>query len=353
MKIAILGLSITSSWGNGHATTYRSLVKALARRGHDVVFYERNAPWYAENRDLPNPPYGTTVVYQNLDDLHARAAEHVRDAELVVVGSYVPDGVEVGEWVLERARGVRAFYDIDTPVTLQQLREGGTDYVSRDQIPRYDLYLSFSGGPILRTLEEEFGARRARPLYCSVDADAYAPQTAEPRWHLGYLGTYSADRQPALDSRLLEPARRWSGGRFIVAGPQFPEELDWPPNVDRVQHLPPPAHRYFYCAQRYTLNVTRAAMVDAGHSPSVRLFEAAACGTPVISDVWDGLEQFFTPGHEILVSTSAEETLEYLKWLPEPTRQRVGQLARERVLAHHTSEHRAAELESYSEEAVA
>lgn len=353
MNIVIFGLSITSSWGNGHATTYRALVRALAGRGHDVVFFERDVPWYAENRDLPAPPYGRTVVYGDVDELHDVAHDAVRRADLTIVGSFVPDGVAVGEWVLDRAGGVRAFYDIDTPVTLQQLRNGGAPYLATQQVPRYDLYLSFSGGPVLASLESEFGAQRARPLYCSVDAEQYRPDATPPRWHLGYLGTYSPDRQPALEARLLEPARRWADGRFIVAGPQFPEELEWPRNVDRVQHLPPCEHRDFYCSQRFTLNVTRSAMVNAGHSPSVRLFEAAACGTPIITDQWEGLEQFFEPGKEILVSTSAEETLEYLRWLPEPARVKVGERARARVLAHHTADHRADELESLCMEAVA
>jgi spore maturation protein CgeB len=201
-------------------------------------------------------------------------------------------------------------------------------------------------------LESSFGAPRARALYCPVDPDVYAPAEMPERWHLGYLGTYSADRQPALERRLLEPARRWSAGRFIVAGAQFPDDYAWPGNVEHVIHLSPPLHREFYCGQRFTLNVTRAAMVQAGHSPSVRLFEAAACATPVISDTWTGLEEFFDPGQEIIVTHSADETLEYLRWTPEPVRKSVGARARKRVLAAHTSDHRARELEEYCGEVV-
>ena len=207
MNIVMLGLSITSSWGNGHATTYRSLAKALAARGHRVTFLERDVPWYAANRDLPEPPYADTYLYDSWPALQARHAERIREADLVVVGSYVPDGIAVGEWVTDTARGVTAFYDIDTPVTLARLANGGADYVSRQVIPRYDLYLSFTGGPTLDRLEREFGAQRARPLYCSVDPDAYYPDAAAPQWDLGYLGTYSDDRQPALDALMLQPAR--------------------------------------------------------------------------------------------------------------------------------------------------
>jgi spore maturation protein CgeB len=236
MKIVILGLSITSSWGNGHATTYRALVRALAARGHDVLFLERDARWYAHNRDLPSPPYCRAIVYRDLGDLAAHLDE-IRSADLVTVGSYVPEGIAIGDIVLREARGVTAFYDIDTPVTLARL-EGGVDYLSKRQIPAYHLYLSFTGGPILDVLKERYGARAPRPLYCSVDADHYAPDPSyTPVFDLGYLGTYSDDRQPVLDRLMLDAARHWPGGRFVVAGPQYPKSIEWPTNVERVQHL--------------------------------------------------------------------------------------------------------------------
>jgi spore maturation protein CgeB len=349
-RIAILGLSITSSWGNGHATTYRGLVRALAERGHDVLFLERDVPWYASARDLAHPPFCRLGLYGNLDELRDRYAEAVRTAELVIVGSYVPEGVAVAEWALATARGVTAFYDIDTPVTLAKLERGDAEYLSPGLIPRFDAYLSFSGGPILRRIEREYGARMARPLYCSFDETLYGPEEQELRWDLGYLGTYSADRQPPLDRLLLETARRWPGGEFVVAGPQYPETLTWPANVQRIQHLPPGEHREFYNRQRFTLNVTRADMIRAGYSPSVRLFEAAACGVPIISDFWDGLETFFVPGREILISGSAKETLSYLRDLPEEERRAIGERARRRVLEAHTAARRAEELEGYLRE---
>lgn len=350
MRVVIFGLSITSSWGNGHATTYRALVRGLSRNGHDVVFLERDMPWYAENRDLPAPPFCRTHLYASLADVTRDLRTTVQDADLVLVGSFVPDGVAVADWVLDTAGGVTAFYDIDTPVTLDALRAGTCSYLSREQVPRYDLYLSFTGGEVLDQLTREFGAPEARPLFCSVDPDHYTPGPAQERWDLGYLGTYSADRQAALEERLLTPARRWTTGRFIVAGAQFPADVQWPGNVEHVAHLPPSAHRAFYCSQRFTLNVTRTAMVRAGFSPSVRLFEAAACGTPIISDDWTGLESFFEPGTEILVTRSAEETLGYLRDMSPATRARIGQNARARVLAYHTADHRARELERYWED---
>jgi spore maturation protein CgeB len=351
MDIVILGLSITSSWGNGHATTYRSLVRALAGQGHRVLFLERDVPWYAESRDLPEPPWCRTALYASLDDLRGRFAAEVRSADAVIVGSYVPEGVAVGTWATGRAGGVTAFYDIDTPVTLAKLRRGDYEYLSPELIPRFDLYLSFTGGPTLRQLEHDWHARRARALYCSFDPDGYFPEPTPPRWDLGYLGTYSDDRQPALERLLLDPARRWTQGRFAVAGPQYPQDIDWPANVGRFEHIPPAGHRRFYRRQRFTLNVTRADMVRAGYAPSVRLFEAAACGVPIISDWWDGLDTLFEPGREILIADSPADCLRALTSMPETQRREIGRRARERVLAEHTAARRATELVEHLTEA--
>jgi spore maturation protein CgeB len=353
MKIVILGLSITSSWGNGHATTYRALVRALAVRGHDVLFLERDAPWYADNRDLPNPPYCRTRLYAAVTELRRRHLDDLRSADLVIVGSYVPDGIAIGDLVQRCARGVTAFYDIDTPITLARLSGGETDYLAPRQIPGYDLYLSFTGGPTLDQLQSRFGARLARPLHCSVDPDLYYPerQRRTRRFDLGYLGTYSEDRQPVLEQLMLSGARAWPDGRFIVAGPQYPDDFAWPANVDRIVHLAPAKHRRFYNGLRYTLNVTRKDMVEAGYSPSVRLFEAAACGTPIVSDVWPGIDHFFTPGVETLLARSSADTLGYLRDIPDDERRELGRRARARVLRAHTAAHRAVELEGYVREA--
>jgi spore maturation protein CgeB len=347
LSIVILGLSITSSWGNGHATTYRALVRALADRGHDVLFLEADRPWYAGNRDLPHPPFGRTELYDSLDDLRDRFGQAVRHADLVIVGSYVPDGVEVGRWAIATAQGVTAFYDIDTPVTLAKLERGDTEYLSPDLIRRYGMYLSFTGGPTLRRLERQYGSPMARALYCSVDPERYRPEPVEPQWDLGYLGTYSDDRQPTVDRLLTEPARAWDEGRFVVAGPQYPASLDWPANVARIEHLPPADHSAFYNAQRFTLNVTRADMIAAGWSPSVRLFEAAACGTPIISDWWAGLDSLFDPGGEIVIAPDTATVLETLRTMPDRDRKAMGKRARDRILSSHTATHRAIELEGY------
>ena len=353
LRIVILGLTITSSWGNGHATTYRGLVRGLVRRGHRVLFLERDKPWYAEHRDLPSPPYGETALYDSPEALSRHYASAIEAADLVIVGSYVPDGIEVGRVVQRLAGGVTAFYDIDTPVTLAALAAGTCEYLCSDLVPGYDLYLSFTGGPTLTELEQRWGAPAARPLYCSADPEIYYPAPdARPRWDLGYLGTYSIDRQATLDALLCGPARARREGRFVVAGPLYPADLAWPERVDRIEHLPPAEHRAFYAAQRFTLNVTRKDMIRRGHSPSVRLFEAACCGVPIISDMWPGLEEVFQPGEEILIARSTAEMLDILGSTSETRRRAIGEAARARALAAHTADHRAGQLEDYAMDAI-
>jgi spore maturation protein CgeB len=344
--IVFIGLAITSSWGNGHATTYRSLLHGLRHRGHRILFLERDQPWYAQHRDAPRLECCDTQLYSDFDDLRTRFAERVRVADAVIVGSYVADGRAVCDWVLEHARGVRAFYDIDTPVTMTHLRSDTCEYLRADQIPHFDLMLSFTGGPTPRRLEAAYGARRAHALYCSVNVEQYCPQRGPRSIALGYMGTYSRDRQDGLERLLNDTARRLPAQRFAVAGAQYPSDLRWPGNVERVEHLAPHEHAAFYGRQQFTLNLTRADMRKAGYSPSVRLFEAAACGTPIISDPSPGLEEFFAPGTELLLARDADEVIEHLRLGPSQ-RERIAEAARERVLNAHSSIHRAAEFEQY------
>jgi spore maturation protein CgeB len=346
LSIVFLGLSITSSWGNGHATTYRALLRELARRGHRLSFLECRAPWYRDNADMPNPPFCETALYGSTEELLRNHREAIANADAVVLGSYVADGSNIAQFMARAARGVRAFYDIDTPITLRALSDGTCSYLRASDVPSFDLYLSFSGGPVLRRLEQELGARHAAPLYCSVDTRLYQPIPTRRRWDLGYLGTYSQDRQPVLDRLLLEPARQMADAKFVVAGAQYPEELTWPKNVERREHVAPFEHCEFYASQGLTLNVTRRDMVEAGYSPSVRLFEAAACGVPVVSDVWPGIETFFVPGQEILLAESSDDVARHLAELSEDERVAIGARARARVLSEHTASRRAEQLES-------
>jgi spore maturation protein CgeB len=345
VKVVFIGLSITSSWGNGHATNYRALVAELDRRGHDVLFCERDVPWYAAHRDLPGLRGGRLCLYASLEQLRRQAGDAVAAADLVVLGSYVPEGAMVADWVLGAADGAVAFYDIDTPITLQKLADGDREYLGAEQVREFDLYLSFTAGPMLDVLAERFGARRPLQFYCLVDPAAYRPQPGVPTLDLGYLGTYSEDRQPTVDELLLGVARCRPDRRFALAGPSYPPATEWPANLTRIDHLPPSAHPGFYADQRFTLNVTRALMRRAGFSPSVRLFEAAACGVPVISDEWPGLDEVFVPGEEILVAHDRDDVMRILDEVDEPRRAVIGRRARERVLREHTAAQRVALLE--------
>lgn len=345
--IVILGLTVTSSWGNGHATTWRSLIRGLSARGHRILFLERDAPWYAANRDEPHPEGAVTAIYSSLQELILNYEAAVSCAALVLVGSYVPEGIQVGEWATAIAGGRCAFYDIDTPITLSGLESGSCAYISSELIYKYDAYLSFTGGPTLQKLERRFGSPMARPLYCSVDPAMYQPAGVEKKWDLGYLGTYSDDRQPLLEELLLSPANHWRDGNFAVAGPQYPDQIVWPFNVQRFEHLSPSEHPLFYGSQRFTLNITRREMRLAGYSPSVRLFEAGACAVPIISDWWEGLDSIFHIGEEVLIAETADDTLRHLHDLSEPRRQSIAHAARARILAEHTPAARAIQIETY------
>ena len=350
LNLVFIGLSVTSSWGNGHATTYQALIEALVQRGHTVTFLERDVPWYRDHRDLGSPVGWSVKLYESLQDIPRRFGKLITAADMVIIGSYVPDGIAVSEWVTAHARGITAFYDIDTPVTLAGL-DAGLDYLSASMIPRFELYLSFSGGPVPGMIEDIYGSPMARELYCSADLSRHRPCAVPAKWSLGYLGTYSDDRQPQLERLLLAPAAQLAGDRFVVAGSRYPDSTAWSDNVDRIEHLPPRDHAQFYAAQRFTLNVTRADMRSLGFSPSVRLFEAAACGTPIISDRWPGIETIFTPPDEILLAAEPREVIQILTGMSEDKRLSIADRARRRILRDHTPDHRARQLESYYLEA--
>jgi spore maturation protein CgeB len=348
MKIVVFGLTMTSSWGNGHATTYRALLGALAARGHRIEFIEKDVEWYRNNRDLPDPEFCSVHLYESWESSAPTLLETSADADAIVVGSYFPDAVAATCRLLEQVRCPILFYDIDTPITLQRLRnEGGTEYLNAALIPSYSAYLSFTGGPALKELEKHFGARRAVPFFCSVNPDLYRPMPVrgEFRCDLSYLGTYAKDRQPKLEHLLNRAAALLPQKDFLVAGPQYPEQISWQPNVRRIIHVSPPDHPAFFSSSRFTLNLTRDAMVAAGYSPSVRLFEASACGAAIISDDWAGLDEFLTPGEEILLPVDAVEVTDILEHMSDAERKRIGERARQRILAEHTAEHRAVEFE--------
>ena len=348
MKIVIFGLSITSSWGNGHATTFRALCRALHERGHRIVFFEKNTDWYAHNRDLPEPDFCETRIFEDWEAVLPLCRRELRQADVAMIGSYFPRGIEAADEVLGSQAAVKAFYDIDTPITIARLRaEGATGYLDAAQLPGFDLYFSFTGGPTLRLMEQEFGVRRAVPLYCSFDPEQYRAFPRDGRYacDLSYMGTYAPDRQPKIEHLLCQTARRLPLAKFIVAGPQYPTSIRWPANVRRIVHLNPRWHARFYSSSRLTLNVTRSDMVRAGWSPSVRLFEAAACGATIVSDNWPGLDRFFVPGHEILLPVAPDDVIRCLREVDADELREIGRRAQRRVLAEHTNRQRAHEFE--------
>jgi spore maturation protein CgeB len=343
MKIVVFGLTITSSWGNGHATLWRGLCRALARDGHAVLFYEKDVPYYAGNRDLDEVRGGELILYADWQDVRRRATRDVGDADVAVVTSYCPDGIEATELVAAHARGLRAFYDLDTPITLSRLSRGETTtYIGPRGLADFDLVLSYTGGTALERLKAELGARQVAPLYGHVDPDVHRPVEPVARYvsDFSYLGTYAVDRQAALDALFIEPAHRRPEQRFLIGGAQYPQDFPWAENIFFVRHLPPSEHPAFFASSRLTLNVTRQAMAEMGWCPSGRLFEAAACGTPILSDWWEGLDAFFEPGDDILVARTCEDAVAALD-LSDAELKRIAKHARQRVLAEHTSARRA------------
>jgi spore maturation protein CgeB len=352
VKIVVFGLTLSSSWGNGHATPYRAILRALKQRGVDITFFEKDVEYYALRRDFSDCDYCRLVLYPNWDELRSFALRQCEEADVVMTASYVPEGARIADEILHLQRPLRVFYDLDTPITLKALRTGSVDFLRADQIPAFDLYLSFTGGRILHALESELGASLVKPLYGCVDPDVHArvEKRAEFESGLSYMGTYAPDRQRRMDELFLEPARRLSKEQFILAGSMYPWEWQWPANVRRYEHVSPADHPALYSSSRMTLNITRKEMAASGYCPSGRFFEAAACGTPIITDYFEGLESFFDLHEEVMVADSGEDVVQALL-MDGADLERMALHARERTLAEHTGESRANELLKYFDEA--
>jgi spore maturation protein CgeB len=370
LKITIFGLTLSSSWGNGHATPYRALLRALGRRGHQVTFFEKDLPYYASRRDFSASEcdFCRLELYSDWESVRARALAAATESDVVITASYCPEGARINDEILALTGPLRVFYDLDTPLTLAGLARGDArhEYLRADQMPGFDLYLSFTGGRILPELEDRWGVRRARPLYGCVDPDLHfwvAPRE-QYACDLSYMGTYAADRQPKLDALFLQPARRSPASRFLLAGALYPWTFDsktsdpesrdantWPENVVRFDHVAPADHAAFFSSSRLTLNITRAEMASWGYCPSGRFFEAAACGVPLISDEWEGLQSFFSAGSEILLVRQPNEVVSALQ-LPEAELRELARRARQRTLDEHTGSRRADELLAYIQESA-
>ena len=345
MKLVIFGLTVSSSWGNGHATLWRGLCNAFARQGHDVTFFERDVSYYANYRDMVGPQPYKVILYPSWAEVSSVANSAVAESDAAVVTSYCPDALTACTLVLE-SKAAKVFYDLDTAVTLQNFRaHGAVDYIPPNGLADFDLVLSYVGGRALKELQDLLGAKRVAPLYGSVDPDVHKPVAPSSHYcsDLSYLGTYAADRQSALQALFLDPSHRLPQRKFMLGGAQYPDDFPWNENVWFVEHVPPPEHPAFYSSSKATLNVTRSAMASFGYCPSGRIFEAAACATPVISDSWEGLNEFFDPGREILVASSADDVVNAIELGDEELR-RVGRAAREKVFSAHTADHRSREF---------
>jgi len=345
LKITIFGLTLSSSWGNGHATPYRAIIRALHRMGHHVTFYEKDVDYYRAHRDFSSCDYCDLVLYPDWDSVRSFALAEAAEADVVLVGSYCPEGARINDDLLELRGPMRAFYDLDTPITLANLCYGSIEYLRRDQMREFDLYLSFTGGSILDTLETDYEVRLARALYGCVDSDLHArvaPQSAFA-CDLSYMGTHAPDRQEKLERLFVAPAQRLPGRSFLLAGSLYPRNWSWPTNVRKLEHIPPDQHASLYSSSRLTLNITRNGMARTGYCPSGRFFEAAACGTPIVTDWFEGLDAFFVPGDEVFVANSTDDVVSAVLTYDQDLRAMAGR-ARERALSEHTGDCRAREL---------
>lgn len=352
MRFVIFGLTVTSSWGNGHATLWRSLLKAMSRRGHKATFYEKNVSYYADTRDGWAPPARIAVrLYDSFEGIAPEAARDLDSADVALCTSYCPDGPDASRMLLDSRAAVKAFYDLDTPVTLKALQsDERVPYLPAEGLGEFDQVLSYTGGRALEELKSRLGAKSVAPLYGCVDPEVHSPVAPmrEFRSALCYLGTYADDRQRALEELFVRPAALLPSERFAIAGAQYPESFPWRENIFFVRHLPPSLHSAFFCSSRATLNITRASMAEYGYCPSGRLFEAAACRVPIVTDWWEGLDTFFSPSREILRADSAEDVLNALS-LSDTELHEIGSAARLRVLEQHTANRRVAELEKICE----
>jgi spore maturation protein CgeB len=342
LKITVFGLTLSSSWGNGHATPYRAILRALNRLGHCITFYECDVPYYAMHRDFIRCDYCDLKFYSSWDAIRSHALSEAAESDVVMTASYVPEGARIADALLSLDGPLHAFYDLDTPITLSRLAEGDLDYVRAQQLSAFDLVLSWTGGEALLALERDFGVKIARPIFGCVDPDVYRPVLPWPALEcaLSYMGTYAPDRQAKLESMFLEPARKRPESLFLLAGSLYPPEWEWPANVRRSEHVSPPDHPALYSSSRLTLNLTRECMAASGYCPSGRFFEAAACGAPIVTDWFRGLDSFFKPGQELLVANDADEVSQVLD-LPREDLLLMASRARQRTLDEHTGHQRA------------
>ena len=352
MNIAFFGSSLVSAYWNGAATYYRGIIRALHSLGHQVTFYEPDAYDRQKHRDIPDPDWARVVVYAADEGGVLGALERARGVDLAVKTS----GVGVFDELLESAileikdsHTLAIFWDVDAPVTLDRVKADRSDRFN-DLIPLYDLILTYGGGDPVVNAYLELGARMCVPIYNALDPDTHHPVPAEERFacDLALLANRLPDREARIEKFFLEAAARLPEYRFMLGGSGWSDK-PMPANVNYTGHVYTRDHNAFNCSARAVLNVNRDSMASYGFSPPTRIFEAAGSGACLITDAWEGIETFLTPDREVLVAHDAGDVVEHLRSLDDRRAKQIGEAARQRVLAEHTYQHRALQLQALLE----
>jgi spore maturation protein CgeB len=350
LKIAFFGSSLVSAYWNGAATYYRGIIRALHERGHHVTFYEPDAYERQKHRDIADPEWASVVVYPADETGVSEALKQAKGVDLIVKAS----GVGVFDaWLeqavldLQRSSTLVVFWDVDAPATLDRVQADPSDRF-RALIPRYDLVLTYGGGDPVVKAYEALGARTCLPIYNALDPSTHHPVPPSSRFagDLGFLGNRLPDREARVEQFFLQAATEFPKGRFLLGGSGWSDK-SLPDNVHYIGHVYTQDHNAFNCTPRAVLNISRESMARYGFSPATRVFEAAGAGTCLISDHWEGIEQFLEPEREILVAQNGIEVAEQVRTLTLERAYSIGKAARKRVLAEHTYAHRAAQLEQF------
>lgn len=351
LDVAFFGSSLVSAWWNGAATYYRGVLRALAERGHRITFYEPDAFDRQKHRDIPDPDWATVVVYASEGVAGVETAvESARHSDVIVKAS----GVGVFDEWLERAvldvgrpDATRIFWDVDAPATLERINADPDD-PSGLLLPYYDFVFTYGGGPPVVAAYQELGARECVPVYNAVDPDTHHPAPPDERFAgtLGFLGNRLPDREARVQEFFFQPARQLPNHTFLLGGGGWDQHVPELANVKYLGHVYTRDHGAFNCTPRTVLNICRESMARNGYSPATRVFEAAGAGACLITDAWEGIEQFLEPGREVLVAANGNEVAEHLTSLDADRAQRIGRAGRRRVLAEHTYDRRAELVEA-------
>lgn len=355
MRMAFYGSSLLSSYWNGAATYYRGLIAALARKGHRVTFYEPDAYGRQERRDIEPPDWCNVVVYEANQDGLSRVVAQAGAADVVVKASGVgvyDDELLAGVMAAARPGALRIFWDVDAPATVAAMRAEPAMPLRR-ALPALDMVLTYGGGPPIVAAYEALGARRCVPVYNALDPHTHHPVPQDPRFacDLAFLGNRLPDREGRVETFFLEPAARMPGRRFLIGGAGW-DGRALPANVRDLGHVSTRDHNAFNVTPLAVLNVARDSMAEVGFSPATRVFEAAGAGACLITDAWDGIEQFLRPGTEVLVARDGKDVEEHLATLDDEAARRIGNAARRRILGEHTYDRRADQVDRLLAEAV-